>query len=49
MRPVAAGAARGVAAVTTLIQSLHFAATPVDPAAYVVATAVDPLVALRNE
>ena len=43
MRPVAIGAALGLAgavAVTTLMQSLLFGVTPVDPVAYVVATAV---------
>ena len=43
MRPVAVGAALGLggaAAVTTLMQSLLFGVTPVDPAAYGVATAV---------
>jgi putative ABC transport system permease protein len=42
LRPVAAGAAIGLAgavAVTTLMQSLLFGVTPVDPAAYAVATA----------
>jgi len=43
MRPVAIGAALGLAgavAVTTLMQSLLFSVTPVDPGAYVVATTV---------
>jgi putative ABC transport system permease protein len=43
LRPVAAGAVIGLAgavAVTTLMQSLLFGVTPVDPAAYAVATAV---------
>jgi predicted permease len=43
MRPVAIGAALGLAGavvVTTLMQSLLFGVTPVDPVAYVVATAV---------
>ncbi len=43
MRPVAVGSAIGLAgavAVTTLMQSLLFGVTPVDPAAYLVATGV---------
>lgn len=43
MRPVAAGAVLGLAgpvAFSTLMQSLLFGVTPVDPAAYAVATAV---------
>ena len=43
MRPVAIGVALGLAGavvVTTLMQSLLFGVTPVDPVAYVVATAV---------
>jgi putative ABC transport system permease protein len=43
MRPVAAGAALGLAGavgITTVMQSLLFGVTPVDPAAYGVATAV---------
>jgi ABC-type antimicrobial peptide transport system permease subunit len=42
LRPVAAGTAIGLAgavAITTLMQSLLFGVTPVDPAAYAVATA----------
>jgi putative ABC transport system permease protein len=43
MRPVAVGAVLGLAGavgITTLMQSLLFGVTPVDPAAYGVATAV---------
>ena len=43
MRPVAAGAALGLAGavgITTLMRSLLFGVTPVDPAAYGVATVV---------
>ena len=49
LRPVAAGAAIGLAgavAVTTLLESLLFGVTPVDPAAYAVATAVLGAIAL---
>jgi ABC-type antimicrobial peptide transport system permease subunit len=49
LRPVAAGAAIGLAgalAVTTLMQSLLFGVTPVDPAAYAVAMAVLAAIAL---
>ena len=49
MRPVAIGAALGLAgavAVTTLMQSLLFSVTPVDPWAYVVATAALAAIAL---
>jgi putative ABC transport system permease protein len=49
LRPVAAGVAIGLAgavAVTTLLESLLFGVTPVDPAAYAVATAVLGAIAL---
>ena len=49
MRPVAAGAALGLAgavAVTTVMQSLLFGVNPVDPAAYMVAAATLAVIAL---
>jgi putative ABC transport system permease protein len=49
MRPVAIGAALGLAAaaaVTSLMQSLLFGVSPVDPAAYAAASAALAIIAL---